>query len=77
MPTASMGVLLAAMEQELGTGVWEPQARAVLKALRAPSPHTVALLRAAYAGGGTVEDRDAWVSAQLGLLATLIDQVLA
>lgn len=76
MPSAQMGVLLATIEQELGTGVWEPQARAVLKALRTPSAFTVQLLRNAYGGGGTTEDRDVWVAAQLGLLANLIDQVL-
>ena len=76
MASAQMGVLLTTIEQELGTGVWEPQARAVLKALRTPSAFTVQLLRNAYAGGGSTEDRDAWVAAQLTLLAALIDQVL-
>lgn len=77
MASAQMGVILAAVEQELGTGVWEPQARAVLKALRSPSIHTVTLLRAEYPYGGTDADRDAWVAAQLNLLASLIDRVLA
>jgi hypothetical protein len=78
--SVQMTRILAAVEQELGTGHWEPQVRAVLNAIRIPTPETVELLRQSYGQVVAAEQiaaRDEWVSERLGLFASLIETVLA